>query len=248
MNRDDVLAAVSSQVSYLRAATTAPTDEGWIACADLVAGGGGLRELILETGRGRGTDDLQVAASLFVQAYAFRVASVVLGAYALGLPIVDVAPEHTAIRIARDRPAAIAHTLDAVHEGSVAELVARLIDGHLAAFIASVRTLTPVGERLLWGNAATSCAVVFRAIEGVDHDPSVRARAAKFFAAASPIVDGLGGFETLQVGDREGWYWTRTNCCLWYQTTAERRCDDCSLYSEAELRIQRKKELAEVAE
>ena len=42
-----------------------------------------------------------------------------------------------------------------------------------------------------------------------------------------------------------GWFWDRTNCCLWYQTSGGRYCDNCSLVDVAELRAQRERELTE---
>ena len=43
---------------------------------------------------------------------------------------------------------------------------------------------------------------------------------------------GLGGFHVLEHAGRQGWYWDRTNCCLWYRRGRGRLCDDCSLEPE----------------
>lgn len=237
-DRETVLAAVRARVSYLRAATDAPADEGWISCADLCAGDPRLYEVIDATGEGRGTHDRQVAASLFTQAYAFRVGGVALAAYALGLPTPSVAPEQTAIQLARHRPSAIAHLDAELHTAGPETLARDLLEGHLAPFIAAVRKEITVGERLLWGNVATSCAVAFRAVEGESgaEAPAIRAAADAFFAAATEWLDGLGGFITLSGAQRDGWFWERTNCCLWYQASGGQMCDDCSLLDPAERR------------
>jgi ferric iron reductase protein FhuF len=227
----EALAAVEARVSYLRSATAAPPDEGWIACADLVAGGPTLVDLIASTGEGRGAHDQQVAASLFTQAYAFRVAGVALAAYSLGLPVPSLAPATTAITIARNRPSAIAY-LDAEPRPSDPQaLAADLLGGHLAPFIAAVRDEVTVGERLLWGNVAASCAVAFRAVEGESPDEraEIRARADAFSEVAAPWLEGLGRYLVVEGEARDGWYWERTNCCLWYQASGGSMCDDCSL-------------------
>ena len=243
-----VLARVEGTVSYLRAATTAPADEGWIGCADLLADGELLTRLVTDTGAGRHAPDAQVAASLFAQGYAFRVPSVALAAYALGLPVPSTRPEHTAIRIARHRPAALAILDDELlPPDDPAAVVEQLIDGHLAPFTQAVHEVVTIGERLLWGNVATSCAVAFRAVEGETHEPDVRRRAEAFFAAAGPRLAGLGGFHTLDHAGRQGWYWDRTNCCLWYRTADGRYCDDCSLEPPAERDARRRRELEEAA-
>jgi ferric iron reductase protein FhuF len=107
---------------------------------------------------------------------------------------------------------------------------------HLRLFVDAVRSVVDVGERLLWGNAAASCAVALRAVEGAIADPlPVRADAEAFFALV-PEFAGLGGFVVLGAGDRQGWFYERTNCCLYYRTRAAVTCDDCSRTPGAERR------------
>lgn len=235
---DGVLALVQDRVSYLRAATAAPADDGWRSCADLCAGGPDLVALIDTTGAGRGTTDRQVAASLFVQAYAFRIAGVALAAYALDLDVPSVDPASTAILIGRHRPASIAFLDPVVRSADPDRLAADLLGGHLASFIAAVRREITVGERLLWGNVAASCATAFRAVEGeaADGDDAarVRARSQAFTAAAAPWFHGLGQYVELSGPARNGWFWERTNCCLWYQASGGSMCDDCSLLDAGE--------------
>lgn len=233
-----MLASVQSRVSYLRAATTAPAEDGWLSCAELCAGGPELVALIDTTGEGRGTTDRQVAASLFVQAYAFRIAGVALAAYALDLDVPSVDPASTSILIGRHRPSSVAFLDPVVHAADAERLATDLLGGHLATFIAAVRGEVTVGERLLWGNVAASCATAFRAVEGEAPDPSdaarIRGRADAFTAAAAPWFDGLGHYVPLSGPARDGWFWERTNCCLWYQASGGSMCDDCSLLDPAE--------------
>jgi hypothetical protein len=227
----DVVATVQATVSYLRTAGTG--DEDLRRCDGFVADPSAVRRLIDQTAAGRGTGDPQVAASLFVQAYGFRIPSVALGAYALGLPTPSLAPADTAFGMARHRPATVAHLTAALQpdDAAAAARLAGAVVTHLGALIAAVRSTTTVGERLLWGNVTASCVTVFRAIEGAVPPPGragVRARAERFLRAEGAWA-GLGALAPGSCA------FLRTNCCLWYRTTptgdAPRYCDDCPLRS-----------------
>jgi hypothetical protein len=65
--------------------------------------------------------------------------------------------------------------------------------------------------------------------------------------AASPWWHDLGQITTVAGEARTGWYWDRTNCCLWYRTAPGRWCDDCSLLDRGQLLERRLAELAEPA-
>lgn len=230
------VAAIQSRVSYLKCSTAAPVEDGWIRCADLIADPDRLRDEIDATATGRGTDDAQVAASLYAQSYAFRLPSIAVAAYALGLPVPTTSPAHTAIRIGRYRPAELAILDDTCSRIDTPALVQELFDEHLAPFVAAVRATTRVGERLLWGNVAASLATIFRALDTAPlGDPAVRTKAGEFEQAATPWLDGLGSYSTIDTPAAIGWYWNRTNCCLWYQTDSGFYCDDCSLRDPSEL-------------
>jgi iron complex transport system ATP-binding protein len=241
--RDD-FDRVAAVVPYLRAECGAPDGGEWLSCADLCSDHAFLRHTIMSTGGGRGTDDGTVAASLFAQAYAFRVAGVALAAYVLERRVPDVGAEQLAVGMARSRPSAVAFLrprraglaadpapcdvpLDNERE-LLAWFVRQLVGAHLRPFVDTVREVVDVGERLLWGNAAASCAVALRAVEGAVADPlPVRADAEAFFAAV-PEFEGLGGFVVLEQGERQGWFYERTSCCLYYRSQAGITCDDCS--------------------
>ena len=156
-------------------------------------------------------------------------------------------PAVTAVRIARHRPAELA-----------------ILDPHVPAddggrgspagwsTSTSRRSSPPsgpttrIGERLLWGNVAASIAAVFRAVEssgpaGDAERPGPRAR--RFFAAAAPGSTASGDYTCVEVPGALGWYWDRTSCCLWYQTTSGAYCDDCSLHDPPSCEARRRAEL-----
>jgi ferric iron reductase protein FhuF len=240
----EVLAAVTARVSYLRGLTTTGDGDHWQRCDELVADRPTLERVVAGTKAGFGTDDAAVAASLFVQSYAFRVAGTALGAYALGLAVPRVAPAVTAVRLDKPRPTAVAYLDPEVEDIDAPDLAHALVDGHFSPFVAAVHAAYTVGERLLWGNVASSCAAVFRALESSGADVvAVRARAEQFMDAA-PVFAGLGRFTIVRAGDHEGWFWDRSSCCLWFRTASGQLCDNCSLVDADELQARRERELA----
>lgn len=253
---DDVLAAVSQRVSYLRVDPTQPAGDVWTDCEVLAADAGAdiLRAAIDAGTVSRGGGDRQVGASLFAQSYAFKVGAVALAAYAIGLPAPSPVPGALAVRLAKGRAAGLAlRTHDTIapgDPGTPAQLAEALLAQHLSPFLAAVRCQVRIGERLLWGNVAASCAAAFRAVEGAARDrgddlerADVRARAATFFASAEPWLGSAGRFDIVDHAGREGWFWTRTSCCLWFRRSGGPTCDDCSLITPDDLLAQRRVEL-----
>ena len=241
----DVLRAVADHVPYLAAATVTAGDK-WVGCAALLADPGLLVDVVRDTKSGFGTSDDAVAASLFVEAYAFRVGGAPLVAYALDLPVPDPAPTAVSVRIDKPRPSAVAYLGADLARLDAEALAHELVETHLRPFVDSVHRYFALGERNLLGNVAAACAVAFRACEssaGVDR-ARVRDRAGEFFDSCHAHFDGLGGFTVVTHAGREGWYWDRTSCCLWFRTSGSQLCDNCSLIDPAELRERRVAELS----
>lgn len=226
MLRDEVFRTVAQRVPYL-SVSDAPTDgDDWVSCAALVAD---PAIVIRATKPGFGTDDDIVAASLFTEAYAFRVAGIALAAYALDLPVPDLAPERVKVRTDKPRPTAVAYLNPNVRPTTANQLAADLVGAHFQPFVVATHDVFTVGERLLWGNVAAACAVAFRAVGDSDE---VRARAEEFMQAAQPWFADTGNFTNELAGHQDqGWYWDRTSCCLWFRTAEANGalCDNCSL-------------------
>jgi cobalamin transport system ATP-binding protein len=221
--RDEVFRSVAARVPYLSVSDATDGDD-WVSCAALVAG---PARAIRDTKPGFETDDDIVAASLFTEAYAFRVAGVALAAYALDLPVPDVAPERVAVRIDKPRPTAVAYLNKQLHATTAGHLAEDLVGAHFQPFVAATHEVFAVGERLLWGNVAAACAVAFRAVESSSAE---RARATEFMQAAEPWFGAVGRFTTQLAGHQgHGWFWDRTSCCLWFRTASGQYCDNCSL-------------------
>lgn len=243
MGASEVIDRVTGTVAYLRVTVGTGTGTGtdadaadWWSCETLVGDPQALLDLARMTAPGRGTDRDQVAVSLLVQGYAFRIASLAIGAWLLDEAILDVAPAHTAIAIGRDRPNAVRlDTARLVSSGGSPEaLHAELIDGHLGPLVATAHKACRVGEALLWANVAASCASSFRAFLAPlpNRKDDIFHRADAFFASARPALAASG--RLVPIGAE--WAWERQACCLWYQTSAGNRCEDCSLWSGEERR------------
>lgn len=254
MTLDDTITTIQQRVSYLRCTVLDDTHDGsggpdgdsWFHVGQLLAHLDRLESLIRRTGAARGADDAQVAASLFVQSFAFRMASIATAAWALGLPSTSLEPDQVGFRITRNRPGELGVWSADVVRHDAASLAVALVDGLVAPMVAAVRERIQVGERLLFGNAASSIATVFRAVQstGARGDRDVRGRAVELFAAHDRLAD-LGTWTTIEAGDALGWFWDRGNCCLWYRSTEAngRYCDDCSLHDPTERTERRRLEL-----
>lgn len=236
---------VLATVDYLRVSTGGSDDREWLPCAELVGDRDHLLALVRSTATGRGTDRDDVAMSLFVQGYAFRIASVAVGTWLLDDIVLDVDPAITAVSLGRHRPDAVRFDhVRAAAGASLDALHATLVDGHLARLVATAHDACRVGEALLWGNVGAGCASSFGAFMGPlgDRRAAIRDRAEAFFAAARSEVRGSG--RIVQVGPL--WAWERSACCLWYTTDSGFRCEDCSLWSDAQRQDRYDRVLAEL--
>ena len=236
-----VVTRALSTVEYLRVTIGAGTDDGrtWLPSSALVTDPELLRDVVRPTAAERGTDRDDVALSLFVQGYAFRVASIAIIAWFLDGVVLDVDPRGMSIALGRGRPNAV--RLDEARlvagdvdpEGVLTTLHEVIVDGHLAPLVANARAAIRAGEPLLWSNVGAAFASSFGALMAPlpDRRLEVRERFEAFLAAARPELRTSG--RIAHVGSL--WAWERAACCLWYLTESGFKCEDCSLWRRAEL-------------
>ena len=243
------IALVGASLSYLRAevgprstvAIGEPVrDDAWFNCGDLLESPDWLAATMHDTGRQLGTEDPIVAASLFVQNYAYRVFTLAVACVTVAGVLPDSSPATMAVSMRRGRPASLAYldariaTLDPaalrgdprLGEDVIDELL-EVVTTHLRALVESVRATTRVGSRLLWGNVAASCAVAFRTLEGV-LGPWVRPLGESFLERSPSNMQGLGSYLLVERDARHGWFFERTTCCLYDRLSGAARCADCS--------------------
>ena len=244
------LSAVAEALPYLRASTGQPPDmlrpgeevgEGkWFGCDQLLADPSWLGATITATGRRLGAPGGAVAASLFVQGYAYRALTLGLSCFLLGGVLPGSRPEEMAMALSKGRPASVAYRAPRAlatgqwrpgHGGGPADFLGAFMDdaveGHMRLLVSATLSCMRVGRRLLWGNIAASAAVAFRTMEGL-LGAEVKPLGEKFFALAPSELQGLGNFATLEHAGRGAWYWERRNCCLYDRLPGKVRCTDCS--------------------
>ena len=253
------LALVTERVSYLKNVVGDVTCIGldgdpapalgsgdWFSCRDLLENPEWLARVIAECGRILETEDRVVAASLFVQGYAYRVLTPAVACLVMNGVVPTAEPGGTAVAFSRGRASKMAYRSgsfrDLIGRGapvrdalatpdqadtSLGAVIELLIENHLAPLVRSVRQEIRVGERLLWGNVAASASTAFRTMEGC-LGSWVEPLGERFFELAPSYLHGLGSFLTLDAHDRHGWFWERTNCCLYDRLPAATRCSDCS--------------------
>jgi iron complex transport system ATP-binding protein len=267
-----ILTQVGEHLSYLKAevgpveclhpeTTTNPVQDGqWMSCQELVTDAAWLGKVIEGTGQAIGTTDQTVAASIFIQGYAYRVATLAVACLTVGGAIPGSTPEAMAVGLGRGRVSKVAYlhpTLIEVLAGapgdelaspSVADrtlthILQQVVEGHLRPLIATTRSHIRIGERLLWGNVAASVSTAFRTMEGCLGQWIVPL-GQRFFELAPPEMQGLGSFLSIESPDGRGWFWERTNCCLFYQIEGHAKCADCSLTPAAERRDAYRKAMA----
>ena len=235
---------VRATVEYLRVSIGTDDEGQWLDCEPLVTDPEALANLVASTAEGRGTDRDDVATSLFVQGYAFRIASIALGASLLDEVVLDVDPAITSIALGRHRPNAVRLDEARTAGEGIHALHANLVDGHLAGLVATAHESCRVGEALLWGNVGAGCASSFGALMGPleDRRLEIRDRFEAFLAAGRPELQASG--RVVHVGPL--WAWERSACCLWYKTDSGFQCEDCSLWSDEERQERYRKVLAEL--
>lgn len=163
------------------------------------------------------SDDPVVLASLWWQAYAYRVAGMSLACWLL----TGTGPVPVAVGVGRHRPSSIVCGPNG--ERDLDLLVKRLFDEHLDGVAESLRNGHRVGEQLVWGNAAAAVVSALLAVAGAPGAPAeLRGRAPAVTAALPHDMGALGSW-------RDGEY-ARTTCCLWFKTPAASGgyCADCS--------------------
>lgn len=260
------LGCFPEEISYVRAEVgrarvrladpaSALADGDWLSCGSLIGDPARLAAVIEACGHRLGTGDPMVAASLFVQGYAYRVLMVAIACTTVSGVVPDSAAGSMAITVARGRPQVVAYLVpralvvqgllqrggerrrqpSAAIDHAVDFLLAQAVGAHLAPLIDATRSGFRVGARLLWGNVAASAAVAFRTMDGC-LGPWVQPVGERFFERAPGELKGQGGFLALEHGGRRGWYWERTNCCLYDRLPGNIRCADCSRTPEAERR------------
>ena len=252
----EALADVERVIPYLRAtsmvttevkdSSRVPDDGTWMSSAELINDPEWLKMIITSTGHVLGTDDLTVATSLFIQSYSYRVLALAIACATTSGVVPNSSASAMAIGLKNGRVSYVGYTTsDAlVLAKPRADLATALrepqrlsalldylerhaFDTHLVQLIDATRSTVRIGERLLWGNVAASLAIAFRTMEG-SLGAWVQDLGTYVERHAAPRLHGLGSYLVLEHDGRHGWFWERTNCCLYDRLPGNVRCSDCS--------------------
>jgi ferric iron reductase protein FhuF len=219
-----VLAPVSELVGHLRWRIGPPEADDLLGAA-LAADPTALAAVVDATGPGRGSDDPQVVASLWWQAYAYRVAGTTLAAWVLAGAAPDPSAPGAGVGVARSRPSSLLVDPAAADIDDLDGLVAATFAGHLDGVAEALRQGRHLGASLVWGNVAGGVTSALGAVATAPGAPPVADRIGAVLAALPHGIGDLGTWTLEPFGFR------RRTCCLWWKTTVSggALCEDCSL-------------------
>lgn len=223
----------------------------------------GLFRMVQAFGRTAGTDEFAVAASLLFQAWAVSVTRPVISGLVGARRVTDPGADNTELLFDEEgrpagasamtpRYAALAGDPEAAGDPR-AEILndedalfawarSRLFDGHLARLVEALVDITPVGRRLLWGNAAAATAGAFAALSAAELPCADRAAqmlhdARRMLHEPGSPIEGLADVFPVEHDGGVRLFVRRQTCCLRYRLPdAPLTCLSCRLLPEAERR------------
>lgn len=228
------LAACSSRLP-IRADETASEleDAGWTR-ADRLADAGSWPTIAREYADGLGGAAPAVGGSCALQGYAWRVAGLALGTWALTGAVIDLAAERLWVDLRGGRTLGIAAPAPRVAPGGGAATpddLATALHGHLAPVVAASCSVSRISSRVAWGNVASSCASVLGLLDRA-RAPHERGawRAAASAVLSSPAWPHAGLVAPLLVPDGadDALHHERATCCLIRLAPDHEPCASCS--------------------
>ncbi|WP_371495353.1 (2Fe-2S)-binding protein [Kitasatospora sp. NBC_00374] len=225
----EVLRLVGAVGPYFRVDACDPADgppEGFRPLRELFAPGPdtALARRIRHAAGQLRTEEVRVAASVVHLGLAARLWSVALGVASFG-GSADLHPDRAHVRLPPGGPldlwlplpgveAVTGDPVDALHRGAV--------EGVLVPLGEAVRSIAPVADRLLWGNAASALVGALRVLTPHQGTDTARWLVAGLLARAP-----LTGAGAVAPGGPPPF--RRTTCCLYYRVPGGGLCGDCVL-------------------
>lgn len=231
---EDVFARLQSFGDRFRLEGGLTEGEGWIACDRLLDPYSDELGRVLEAERVASGQVSSHATALTVMAvYAGTVTASALLAWALEDVVVDMRPSNVGIRLSPHHGfEAVGLREPRVVEAPVETLVSWVLDEHLLPLAKALRVRTRAGLRQLNGGVAHGCAAAFciASRRGGNVD-LLEGAYQKFLATSTGGLDALGTVIRLREGDREGLFYLRNTCCLYYTSAEKTKCSSCCLDS-----------------
>lgn len=206
----------------------------WIGCDRLLDPSSDEVARVLEAERvASGQVSDHATALTVIAVYAGTVTASALLAWALEDVVVDMRPSNVAIRLSPHHGFdAVALREPRVVHAPVETLVSWVLDEHLLPFAQALHVRTRAGLRQLRGGVAHGCAAAFciASRRGGDVDALERSYQ-RFLAASTGGLDRLGEVVRLRAGNREGLFYLRNTCCLYFTSAEATKCSSCCLDS-----------------
>lgn len=231
---DDVFARLESFGDRFRLERGLARGEDWIGCDSLLDPWSDELGRVLEAEREASGQVSEHATALTVMAvYAGTVTASALLAWALDDVMVDMRPSNVAIRLSPHHGfEAVGLREPRVVDAPVETLVSWVLDEHLLPLAKAMRVRTRAGLRQLNGGVAHGCAAAFCVASRRGGDVDLLERAyQRFLAASTAGLDALGTVIRLREDDREGLFYLRNTCCLYYTSAEATKCSSCCLDS-----------------
>ncbi|MFG1702619.1 (2Fe-2S)-binding protein [Nonomuraea sp. M3C6] len=207
--------------------------EDWIACDRLLDPRSDELGQVLDAERRASGQVSDHATALTVMAvYAGTVTASAVLAWAVEGVVVDMRPQNTAIRLSPHHGFEAVGLRDPkVTDAPVTTLVEWVLDEHLLPLAQAMRVRTRAGLRQLHGGVAHGCAAAFCIASRRGGDVDQLESAYETFLTAAGGLDRLGTVIRLEEDDREGLFYLRNTCCLYYTSAEQVKCSSCCLDS-----------------
>lgn len=209
--------------------------DDWIPCERLHDPHSPELAAVLEAERVASGQVSQHATALTVMAvYAGTVTSAAMLGWALEDVVIDMRASNVSIRLS-DHHGFEGYGLrepTMIPGAPVELLVEQVLHQHLVPLVEALQTKTRAGRRQLMGGAAHGCAAAFclasRMGENID---LLEERYETFLASTDVGFEKLGRVIRLRDDDRDGLFYLRNTCCLYYTSAEQSKCSSCCLDS-----------------
>lgn len=212
--------------------------DDWIACERLHDPGSPELAAVLEAERVASGQVSEHATALTVMAvYAGTVTSAAMLAWALEDVVIDMRATNVAVRLSEHHGFEGYGLREAtVTPGAPVELlVEQVVHQHLVPLVDAMHAKTRAGRRQLMGGAAHGCAAAFCLASRMGQDVDLLEERYNTFLAATDVgFEKLGRVVRLREGSREGLFYLRNTCCLYYTSAEQSKCSSCCLDSVAD--------------
>ncbi len=222
-------------------------EPGWVSLATLAGDGARLHATLTQTGRELASTRVDVQASLFLEAYAWRLLLPLAGALVaeqrVAAPTADevwlrpdqgrphelrLTPRRFSVLLA-DRAAAHRDATVAQTPTLLAGLFERALIDHFEVVVAALNAISRRSERALWRTIGDRAAMALLYAGLACDDGEAGERLAHQILHGARPLQIRPAYETIALEDRAVRIHQRGGCCLWWRTAAATYCATCPL-------------------